>query len=76
MDELNEQILSLRKVKTATSLSRNLQEKMKEISDRVQRTTIDIVDHQEKLMLAKVRFQDALAELTLPDAAASLAVKP
>jgi len=27
-------------------------------------------------MLAKVRFQDALAELTLPDAAASLAVKP
>jgi outer membrane protein OmpA-like peptidoglycan-associated protein len=76
MDELNEQILSLRKVKTATNLSRNLQEKMKEISDRVQRTTIDIVDHQEKLMLAKVRFQDALAELTLPDAAASLAVKP
>ena len=33
-----------------------------------------IVDNQEKLMLAKVRFQDALAELTLPDAAAHLAV--
>jgi hypothetical protein len=49
---------------------------MKDISDRVQKTTIDIVDAQEKLMLAKVRFQDALAELTLPDAAAHLAVKP
>jgi predicted nucleic acid-binding Zn-ribbon protein len=70
MDELNDQILSLKKVKTATSLSRNLQDKMKDISDRVQKTTIDIVDNQEKLMLAKVRFQDALAELTLPDAAA------
>lgn len=76
MDELNDQIVSLRKVKTATALSRNLGEKMKEISDRVQRTTIDIVDHQEKLMLAKVRFQDALAELSLPDAAAAVAVKP
>ena len=76
MDELNDQILSLKKVKTATSLSRNLQDKMKDISDRVQKTTIDIVDSQEKLMLAKVRFQDALAELTLPDAAAHLAVKP
>ncbi|MBK7193788.1 MAG: OmpA family protein [Myxococcales bacterium] len=74
MDELNDQIISLKKVKTATSLSRNLQDKMKDISDRVQKTTIDIVDNQEKLMLAKVRFQDALAELTLPDAAAHLAV--
>lgn len=68
--------MSLRKVKTAASLSRNLQDKMKEISERVQRTTIDIVDQQEKLMLAKVRFQDALAELTLPDATAAVAVKP
>ncbi|MBK9030499.1 MAG: OmpA family protein [Myxococcales bacterium] len=76
MDELSDQILSLKKVKTATSLSRNLQDKMKDISDRVQKTTIDIVDNQEKLMLAKVRFQDALAELTLPDAAAHLAITP
>ena len=74
MDELNDQIISLRKVKTATSLLRNLQDKMKDISDRVQKTTIGIVDEQEKLMLAKVRFQDALAELTLPDAAAHLTV--
>jgi hypothetical protein len=76
MDELNDQILSLRKVKTATSLLRNLQDKMKDISDRVQKTTIGVVDEQEKLMLAKVRFQDTLAELTLPDAAAKLVVKP
>jgi hypothetical protein len=44
---------------------------MKEISDRVQRTTIDLVDQEEKIMLARVRFQDALAELAMPDALAS-----
>ena len=43
----------------------HLQQKMKEISQRVQQNTIAIVDHQEKLMVAKVRFHDGLAELTL-----------
>jgi DNA repair exonuclease SbcCD ATPase subunit len=76
MDELQDQILSLKKVKSAADLQRNLQDKMKDISNRVQKTTIDIVDNQEKLMLAKVRFADSLAELSLPDAAEALAVKP
>ncbi|MBE7448416.1 MAG: OmpA family protein [Kofleriaceae bacterium] len=76
MDELHEQILSLKKVKSAASLQKNLTDKMKDISNRVQQTTIDIVNAQEKLMLAKVRFQDQLAEMTLPDAAANLAIKP
>ena len=76
MDELQDQIVSLKSVKSATELQRNLQDKMKDISNRVQKTTIEIVDNQERLMLAKVRFADALAELTLPDAAAALAVKP
>jgi hypothetical protein len=76
MDELQDQIISLKKVKSAASLQKNLTDKMKDISNRVQQTTIDIVDNQEKLMLAKVRFQDQLAEMTLPDVAANLAVKP
>ncbi len=76
MDELQDQIVSLKKVKSAASLQKNLTDKMKDISNRVQQTTIDIVDNQEKLMLAKVRFQDQLAEMTLPDVAANLAVKP
>ena len=74
MDELNDQIVSLRKVKKAGALMKSLQDKMVDISDRVQKTTIDIVESQEQLMLAKVRFQDALAELTLPDAAAQYAI--
>ncbi len=70
MDELHDQILTLKKVKTAGDLMRHLQAKMKDISNRVQKTTIEIVDTEEQIMLAKVKFQDALAELRLPDALA------
>jgi hypothetical protein len=43
----------------------HLQQKMKEISEKVQETTLAVVQAQERMMLAKVRFQDELAELTL-----------
>ena len=76
MDELNDQIISLRKVKRASALQKSLQDKMVDISERVQRTTIEIVESQEQLMLAKVRFQDNLAELTLPDAAGRFVASP
>jgi hypothetical protein len=69
MDELHGQILTLQAVKTGGELMGHLKTKMKEISDRVQKTTIQIVDQEEKIMLARVQFQDALAELVLPDAA-------
>ena len=71
MDELHGQILTLQAVKTGNDLMSHLKQKMKEISDRVQKTTIQIVDEEEKIMLARVQFQDALAELTLPDAMTS-----
>jgi hypothetical protein len=71
MDELHGQIVTLQAVKTGGDLMGHLKTKMKEISERVQRTTIDLVDQEEKIMLARVRFQDALAELALPDALAA-----
>jgi hypothetical protein len=73
MDELHGQIVTLQAVKTGNDLMSHLKTKMKEISDRVQRTTITIVDQEEKIMLARVQFQDALAELSLPDATAPAA---
>jgi hypothetical protein len=73
MDELHGQIVTLQVVKTGGDLMGHLKTKMKEISDRVQRTTIQIVDQEEKIMLARVQFQDALAELALPDALAAAA---
>jgi hypothetical protein len=68
MEELHGQIVTLQAVKTGGELMGHLKAKMKEISDRVQKTTIQIVDQEEKIMLARVQFQDALAELALPDA--------
>jgi hypothetical protein len=76
MDELHNQIFTLQAVKTGGDLMAHLKSKMKEISDRVQKTTIQIVDQEEKIMLSRVQFQDALAELTMPDAMASKSVKP
>jgi hypothetical protein len=68
MDDLHAQILTLQAVKTGGDLMSHLKAKMKDISDRVQKTTIQLVDQEEKIMLARVRFQDMLAELVLPDA--------
>jgi uncharacterized coiled-coil DUF342 family protein len=65
MDELHGQLLSLKAVKTGGPLIAHLQQKMKEISDKVQDTTLATVQAQEQLMVAKVRFQDGLAELSL-----------
>ena len=67
MDELHVQLVTLKAVKSGQDLMNHLGQKMKDISDRVQKTTIQIVDQEEKIMLARVLFQDTLAELTLPD---------
>lgn len=65
MDELHAQLFSLKAVKTAGPLMTHLAQKMKEMSDKVSAGTIAIVAEQEKLLMAKVKFHDALAELTL-----------
>ncbi len=65
MDELHIQIVSLKVVKSGGSLLKHLQSKMKDISERVQQSTISLVESQEQLMLAKIRFQDKIAELSL-----------
>ena len=67
MDELHNQIFTLQAVRTGNDLMSHLKDKMKDISDRVQKATIQLVDFEEKIMLARVQFQDAIAELTLPD---------
>jgi hypothetical protein len=67
MDELHGQIVTLQAVKTGGDLMTHLKEKMKDISERVQKATIALVDFEEKIMLTRVQFQDSIAELTLPD---------
>jgi len=65
MDELHGQILSLREVRTGAALLTALERKMKDISDKVSGATIALVNLQERLMISRVHFQDAVAELTL-----------
>ena len=68
--ELNAQLVSLRAVRTGGDLMAALRAKLAEMSERVQKTTIALVDTQEKLMLARVKFQNQLADLRLTDATA------
>lgn len=65
MDELHAQIVTLRAVKTAGPLMQNLEKKLAEVSDKLSRSTIDRVGLQEKLMVARIRFQDGVADLSL-----------
>ncbi len=75
MDELHAQIVTLQAVKTGGELMAHLKSKMKDISERVQKTTIAMVNAEEKIMLTRVLFQDTLAELSLPDVTQTAALK-
>lgn len=65
--ELEDQLVSLRKVKQAEELSRNLAKKMDEISKRLQVLTIQVADLEAELLKKRVALEDRLAELTLAD---------
>jgi len=65
MDELHVQLVSLKAVKTAGPLMQSLEKKLDEVSDKLSKATIDLVGEQEKLMVAKIKFQDGVAELSL-----------
>lgn len=70
IDEIHVQLVTLRRVGTAQKLSQNLAKKMEEISDRLQKSTIEVTDLEGKLMTSRITIQDRLAELRLePDAA-------
>jgi hypothetical protein len=65
MDELHAQVVTLKVVKTAGPLMQNLEKKLAEVSDKLSRATIDLVALQEKLMVARIKFQDGVADLSL-----------
>lgn len=65
MDELHAQIVTLKAVRTAGPLMQSLEKKLSEVSDRLSKATIDLVGLQEKLMVARIKFQDGVADLSL-----------
>jgi len=68
--ELHAQLVTLKAVKTGGELMISLRGELTETSDRIQKTTIALVDAQEQLMLTRVKFQNQLADLRLTDATA------
>ncbi len=65
IDELHTQIFTLKAVKTGGALMKDLEKKMMEMSDKLTKATLDLVNQQEQLMMARIRFQDAVSELTV-----------
>jgi hypothetical protein len=65
IDELSDQLASLRKVKEAQKLRGNLQTKMEEISNKLQSATMEMTDMQGQLMALRIDLQDKLADLSL-----------
>lgn len=65
IDELNTQLVSLRRVPQAQQLSRNLAQKMEELSQRLQKLTLSAADLEGQLLAERVALEDRLAELTL-----------
>ncbi len=66
MDELHAQLVTLRAVKNPQgNLMQHLEKKLQEVSEKMSKSTLDLVALQEKLMVARIRFQDGLADLSL-----------
>ncbi|HYJ08890.1 MAG TPA: DUF4139 domain-containing protein [Polyangiaceae bacterium] len=65
VDELNSQLITLRKVPQAQQLSRDLAKKMAEISDRLQTATLSAAGVEGQRLTRRVALEDRLAELTL-----------
>jgi hypothetical protein len=65
IDEIHAQLVTLRRVTHADKLSRHLAQKMEEISDRLQKSTLQVTDLKGQQMTQRVTLQDKLAELTL-----------
>jgi hypothetical protein len=65
MDELHNQIFTLKAVRTAGPLMHSLEQKLIEVSDRLSKATLDVVAAQETLMVIRVHFEDSIAELSL-----------
>ncbi len=65
VDEINVQLVTLRKVPQAARLRRHLAKKMEEISNRLQQATMEMTDLKGQQMTLRIELQDKLAELTL-----------
>ena len=69
--ELNIQLVSLRKVGKAQSLSSHLAKRMKSVSDDLDQATIDVTELQTKQLTARIELSNLVADLTIDKKAAA-----
>jgi len=74
MDELTEQLASLRKVRNAGDLALHLGKKLRDVNESLQQAAMKTTDLQEGLMTARIRLQDQLADLRMARPGAEQAV--
>lgn len=65
MDELHAQIVTLKVVKSAGPMMQSLEKKLTEVSDKVSKITVQIVDLEEQAMVARIKLQDSISELSM-----------
>lgn len=65
VDEINVQLVTLRKVPQAAKLRRHLSGKMEEISNKLQEATLKMTELKGQMMTLRIELQDKVAELTL-----------
>lgn len=63
LDELHAQVLTLKMVKSRGELMKHLNKKMKQMSQYVQNSTIEIVERRNKQTFMRIAFLDAMSEL-------------
>ncbi|MGK0362130.1 MAG: outer membrane protein OmpA-like peptidoglycan-associated protein [Bradymonadia bacterium] len=68
-NELSAQITRLEETRAGDALRKHLVKKLIDMEKRLQDATLAVVKQQEALMLSRIRFQDAVAELTLGEKA-------
>ncbi|MEZ4463854.1 MAG: hypothetical protein R3F43_04860 [bacterium] len=64
--ELTDQIQRLAGARGGESLRQQLAGRLADMERRIQEATLEVVQLQEKQMLARIRFQDGVAELSMP----------
>lgn len=67
LHELHAEVVTLKTVKSSGALLTNLEQKLREASDRVSKVTSEIVALQEKSMVTRIHLQDEISELRLDD---------
>lgn len=68
--ELTDQILTLKGVPGGGALMAHLQAKLREMSEGVQKGTIEVVNLEQQMMVSRIQFQDGVSELRLEREAA------